>query len=155
MYAATSGLFDAATVPLKFLSEKNDTIAGLVVVPAVLFSIVTVTLLVGTVAGAVYTPVASIVPVAADPPDTPFTFQTELPVLPPPLPVAVNCTCCPASTMILLGDKLKFAGCSKVLVGDEAPPHPDSTAAVMNTEKRIKNRVRFRLNEIPRFAVLD
>jgi hypothetical protein len=97
-------------------------------------------------------PFVVIVPVADDPPETPFTFQTGVAELPPPLPVAVNCTLCPASTSTLLGDRLKFAGCSKEVV-ELPPPQPSITAAAKKMGKRMKNCGRLRTNEIPPFAV--
>jgi hypothetical protein len=50
--------------------------------------------------------------------------------------------------MMLLGVRLKFAGCSKELLDEElALPHPDNTTAPLNKENKRKNCDRFRPNE--------
>ena len=62
---------------------------------AALVAVIVTVLVVGATAGAVYNPVAEMVPVRLDPPNVPFTCQvTEWLVVPET--VAANCTVLPA-----------------------------------------------------------
>jgi hypothetical protein len=79
----------------------------------------------GRVAGAVYTPVALIVPVAARPPVTPFTCQVTL-VFEAPVTVAVNGCGSPTRTVAGFGETVTetFGGTGGGAPG-AADPEPD------------------------------
>jgi hypothetical protein len=99
-------LDDETVPPAKFLGEKNDTRAGLVVSPDTGSFIVMYTLPLGMDSGAVYTPDDVIVPEAAEPPTTPLTFHELVSTS----TVALNCTLCPASRRTAFGVTLNPAG---------------------------------------------
>jgi hypothetical protein len=86
---------------------------------ATLTAVTVTTLGLGTVAGAVYKPVAEIVPTVALPPATLFTAQvTALLKLPVPCTTAANCCVWPTTTLTILGVTVTD------VIADGVPPSP-------------------------------
>ena len=80
----------------------------------------------GGTAGAVYMPVAPIVPTEESPPGIPFTAHvTE--VLEVPLTVAVNCSLSRTMAVVLLGETETEMMRTGGGVGPPPPPHPADT----------------------------
>src|SRR6476620_4796819 len=90
-------------------------------------------LAVGTLAGAVYMPLASIVPVVALPPATPFTCQVTLLLL---ALAAWNCCVLPTTTALLEGVTVTDVPCGGLFEPDELEPPPPQPVTTIASRKR-------------------
>ena len=84
----------------------------------------------GTLAGAIYVPVALMVPSAAFPPATPFTFQMT-PVLLVFLTVAVNRRLLSTRTLTLIGEIVMVTGGGGLVMVTAALPIAKGTALLV------------------------
>jgi len=91
---------------------------------------------VGSTAGAVYSPVVLIVPFVVSPPVVPLTCQVTA-VLVEPVTVAVNCWVVAPATLAVVGEIVTATPAVVVLL---FPPHPAQISAVKISKRR---RTRF------------